>query len=110
MNVVHFLSNGSAKLIFRYQKERFCMSPILIIRALLDITDRDIYRRLTEPGDSDYYLRWGGVRSGGGELHWAAEEGLMTTQTGAAALCWPVLKVLQLRGFRMSINHSASRS
>ena len=74
MNVVHFLSNGGAKLIFRYQKERFCMSPILIIRALLDITDRDIYRRLTEPGDSDYYLRWrmGALRGGGG-LHRAAQ-------------------------------------
>ena len=57
MNVMHFLSNGGAKLIFRYGKERFCISPILIMRALLDITDRDIYRRLTEPGDSDYYRR-----------------------------------------------------
>ncbi|XP_037077258.1 DNA-directed RNA polymerase I subunit RPA2-like [Pollicipes pollicipes] len=56
MNMLHFLSNGSSKLIFRYQKERFSVSPILIIKALLDITDRDIYRRLTEPGDSDYYL------------------------------------------------------
>ncbi|XP_043221726.1 DNA-directed RNA polymerase I subunit RPA2-like [Amphibalanus amphitrite] len=55
MNVMHFLSNGSAKFIFRYRKERFCISPILVIRALMDITDRDIYRRLTEPGDSDYY-------------------------------------------------------
>lgn len=58
INQLHYLNNGLCKLVFRYRRERFSVSPIVIIHALVDIVDKEIFRRLTRPTDSDHFRNY----------------------------------------------------
>lgn len=45
-HILHYLENGSANLCFAYQKEIFFVPAIMLLKALVDISDFDIYKRL----------------------------------------------------------------
>ncbi|KAL1488883.1 hypothetical protein ABEB36_014676 [Hypothenemus hampei] len=54
-NVLHFVTDGSAKLMFSYQKMLFYAPLCLLLKCLCDYTDLYIYQRLIEGCEDDLY-------------------------------------------------------
>ncbi|KRT81950.1 hypothetical protein AMK59_5804, partial [Oryctes borbonicus] len=54
-NVLHFVNDGSAKLMFSYRKILYYAPLILIMKCLCDYTDHYIYKKLTEGCEDDLY-------------------------------------------------------
>ncbi|XP_073943178.1 RNA polymerase I subunit Rpl135 [Choristoneura fumiferana] len=75
-NVLHFLQNGTCKLMFSYQKVMYYAPLILIIKCLVDWTDLAIYKALIHGKKQDlYYVNC--IQNMLRELH---EEGLHTRE------------------------------
>ncbi|KAI4456625.1 dna-directed rna polymerase i subunit 2 [Holotrichia oblita] len=54
-NVLHFVTDGSVKLMFSYRKVLYYAPLILIMKTLCDYTDYYIYKKLMEGCESDLY-------------------------------------------------------
>lgn len=75
-NVLHFLSNGRAKLMFSHRKMLSFVPPLLVLKAMVNCTDEYVYQRLIAGYEDDqYYLRC--VQEMQREVH---EEGIHTHQ------------------------------
>ncbi|KAH1016706.1 hypothetical protein HUJ04_007883 [Dendroctonus ponderosae] len=56
-NVLHFVTDGSSKLMFSYQKMLYYVPLCLVLKSLCDYTDQYIYQKLIEGCEEDlYYL------------------------------------------------------
>lgn len=56
-NVLHFITNGTAKLMFSHRKTLSFVPPLLLLRALTNRTDEYIYGRLVAGfADDQYYV------------------------------------------------------
>ncbi|XP_055921548.1 DNA-directed RNA polymerase I subunit RPA2 [Eupeodes corollae] len=56
-NVLHFLNNGTAKLMFAQLKTMSYVPICLILKALVDYTDEEIYNRLVRGYEDDQYYK-----------------------------------------------------
>lgn len=56
-NVLHYLSNGTVTASFSYNKEQFFVPVILLMKALVDVTDHFIYQELTRGRETDSFYK-----------------------------------------------------
>lgn len=56
-NVLHFIRNGSAKLMFSYQRTLYYAPIMLILKSLLDVTDEFILRQAMAGYEDDTYFK-----------------------------------------------------
>lgn len=54
-NVLHFVTDGSVKLMFNYRKILYYAPLILVMKCLCDYTDHYIYNKLIEGCEEDLY-------------------------------------------------------
>lgn len=54
-NVLHFITNGTSKLMFSYRKTLTFIPPLLVLKALTNRTDEYIYGRLIAGLEDDQY-------------------------------------------------------
>ncbi|XP_018335521.1 DNA-directed RNA polymerase I subunit RPA2 [Agrilus planipennis] len=54
-NVLHFLTDGSAKFMFIYLKNLYYIPLMIIMKCLCDYTDKFIFEKLTEGHEDDLY-------------------------------------------------------
>ncbi|KNC77992.1 hypothetical protein SARC_09558, partial [Sphaeroforma arctica JP610] len=54
-NVIHYLTNGSCTFKFNYRKQEFLVPCVVIMKALLDTSDREIYNSIN-PGGEDPFV------------------------------------------------------
>ncbi|XP_055839825.1 DNA-directed RNA polymerase I subunit RPA2 [Episyrphus balteatus] len=57
VNVLHFLNNGTAKFMFSQNKAMSYVPVCLILKALVDYTDEEIYTRLIRGYENDQYYK-----------------------------------------------------
>lgn len=56
-NVLHFVTDGSSKLMFSYQRMLYYAPLCLVLKSLCDYADQYIYQKLIEGCEDDlYYL------------------------------------------------------
>ncbi|XP_045611530.1 DNA-directed RNA polymerase I subunit RPA2 isoform X2 [Procambarus clarkii] len=55
INVLHYLSTGEAKLLFKQKKENFIIPLIMCLKALVNLTDHQIYQKLIKGRETDMY-------------------------------------------------------
>lgn len=56
-NVLHFLNNGTAKIMFSHQKALSYVPVMLILKSLVNYTDEKIYKELVNGFESDQYYK-----------------------------------------------------
>uniref|UniRef100_A0A182Q1G0 DNA-directed RNA polymerase subunit beta n=1 Tax=Anopheles farauti TaxID=69004 RepID=A0A182Q1G0_9DIPT len=56
-NVLHYLTNGSAKLMINVQKSLSFIPIVMLLKALCNYSDHEIYRRLIASVESDQYYK-----------------------------------------------------
>lgn len=56
-NVLHYLSNGTMKLMFSFRKAIYVFPIVLILKALIDCPDSYIYEQLTQGIGEDLYYK-----------------------------------------------------
>lgn len=54
-NVLHFINNGTSKLMFSHRKMLSFVPPLLVLRALSNSTDEYVYQRLIAGYEDDQY-------------------------------------------------------
>ncbi|KAK6165568.1 hypothetical protein SNE40_022473 [Patella caerulea] len=55
--ILHYLSNGTAMLEFGHQKDRFFVPVVFILKALVDVSDKYIYDKMTRGYEEDTYFK-----------------------------------------------------
>ncbi|XP_013402434.1 DNA-directed RNA polymerase I subunit RPA2 [Lingula anatina] len=55
--VLHYLNNGTANLSFSFRKEQFFVPIMLILKALVDVTDQYIYSELIKGKEEDSFYK-----------------------------------------------------
>ena len=53
---LHYLNNGSATLRFTIRKQEFLVPVLVVLRALSDCTDMEIYQRLLQGEHDNMFL------------------------------------------------------
>lgn len=56
-NVLHYLSDGSVKLMFNVGRELFFVPFMMILRGLLDVSDEYIYKKCIAGFEDDLYMK-----------------------------------------------------
>ncbi|KAK6637732.1 hypothetical protein RUM44_008154 [Polyplax serrata] len=56
-NVLHFVTDGTVKLMISYRRSLYFIPLCLILKCLLNVTDLYIFKRLIEGRESDTYLK-----------------------------------------------------
>ena len=58
-NVLHYLTNGHAKLMMSHRKKLFYIPAMMVIKALTPETDVEIYKKIIAGYEDDqYYVKW----------------------------------------------------
>lgn len=55
-HILHYLDNGSANLCFAYQKEIFFIPAIMILKALVDMPDYEIFRCIMRNKENNSFM------------------------------------------------------
>lgn len=56
-NVIHYATDGSAKLMFSSKRNMYYAPIILILKSLLDVPDEYVYHKLINGFESDQYFK-----------------------------------------------------
>ncbi|KAL0271895.1 UNVERIFIED_CONTAM: hypothetical protein PYX00_005060 [Menopon gallinae] len=56
-NTLHYVNDGTAKLMFIYRKRLYYMPLCLVFKCLLNVTDVYIYKKVTQGYDNDLYFK-----------------------------------------------------
>ncbi len=56
-NVLHYLSDGGIKLMFNVDKELFFVPLMMVMKALVDVTDEFIYKQCLAGYEEDLYMK-----------------------------------------------------
>ena len=56
-NVLHYVTTGTARFMFSFNKELFFVPVLMILKCLKEVTDAEIFRELMVGADSDPYRK-----------------------------------------------------
>lgn len=56
-NTLHYVNDGTAKLMFIHKKRLYYMPLCLVFKCLLNVTDVYIYKKLTQGYENDLYFK-----------------------------------------------------
>ncbi|KAF6208467.1 hypothetical protein GE061_016923, partial [Apolygus lucorum] len=56
-NVLHFVNDGSVRVMFSYMKSMYYAPLILIIKCLVDVSDEAIFKKIVEGYEDDLYMK-----------------------------------------------------
>ena len=55
-NTIHYLTDGSATFRFSYRKQEYMLPVVMVLKALIDTTDREIYQSIVQADTSNTFL------------------------------------------------------
>ncbi|CAG2054314.1 unnamed protein product [Timema podura] len=56
-NVLHYITDGSAKLMFSFKRNLYFAPIIMILKSLLDVSDEFIFKQLTSGFEENLYFK-----------------------------------------------------
>ena len=56
-NVLHYLADGSVKMMFNVGRELFFVPIFMVLKSLVDVTDEFIYKQVTAGYEDNFVLK-----------------------------------------------------